>query len=308
MKLFFAMLVISPILFGCASVPEGVALGNPEQDATLKAFAVAPDQAGLFIYRNQSVSPEMWTDVRLDGTLLGNTSAMTYLYTPVAPGSHVITSSADITDSLELNIKPGTLAYVWQEVEISADSPQVIFHRMGEQDGRIGVLECELALSRATTQVIEVHVQADDPAWGGPLECRASNSFGIWHFLAPGTVDVQPAVSPLQITCTVPAGSEMEASVTAPAPGVREKVQEGAREGAATGTMVGAGAGVALGVAAAPVMGPALAVVLAVGSTFQGAELGGIIGALKTGDLTADDQLLYPSPIAVHIRRLSESN
>ena len=289
MKLFFAMLVISPILFGCASVPERVALGDPEQDATLKAFAVAPDQAGLFIYRNQSVSPEMWTDVRLDGT-------------------HAITSGANITDRLELDIKPGTLAYVWQEVEFSVDSPQVIFHRMGEQDGRIGVLECELALSRATTQVIEVHVQADDPAWGGPLECRASNSFGIWHFLAPGTVNVQPAVSPLQITCTVPAGSEMEASVTAPAPGVREKVQEGAREGAATGTMVGAGAGVALGVAAAPVMGPALAVVLAVGSTFQGAELGGIIGALKTGDLTADDQLLYPSPIAVHIRRLSESN
>lgn len=308
MKLSFAMLVISSILLGCASEPARVALGDPELDATLKAFAVAPDQAGLFIYRNQSVSPEFWTDVRLDGTLLGNTSAMTYLYTPVAPGNHVITSSAGDTDTLELDIKLGTLAYVWQEVEISADSPHVILHRMREQDGRIGVLECELAASTATTQIIEVHVQADDPAWGGPLECRASNSFGIWHFFAPGTVNVQPAVSPLQITCDVPAGSEMEASATVPVPGVRDKAQEGAREGASTGAKVGAGAGVALGVAAAPVMGPVFAVMLAVGSTFKGAELGGVIGALNTGDPTADDQLLYPTPIAIHIRRLSKSN
>ena len=308
MKLSIALLVISSILLGCVSEPARVALGDPEQDATLKAFAVAPDQSGLFIYRTQSVSPEIWTDIRLDGTRLGNTSAMTYLYTPVAPGNHVITSSPDNADALELHVEAGTLTYLWQEVEFSADAPQVRFHRVSEQDGRIGVLACELAASTATTQLIEVHVQADDPAWGDPLECRASNSFGIWHFFAPGTVNVQPAVSPLQITCTVPAGSEMEASATAPAPGVREKVQEGAREGAATGAKVGAGAGVALGVAAAPVMGPAIAFMLAVGSTFQGAELGGYIGALKTGGLTADDQLLYPSPIAIHIRRLSESN
>ena len=141
MKLSFVMLVISSILLGCASVPEGVALGDPEQDATLKAFAVAPDQAGLFIYRNQRDFPEVWTNVRLDGTMLGNTSAMTYLYTPVAPGNHVITSSTENTDTLELNIKAGTLAYVWQEVEIGADAPQVKFQRMREQDGRIGVLE-----------------------------------------------------------------------------------------------------------------------------------------------------------------------
>jgi hypothetical protein len=55
-------------------------------------------------------------------------------------------------------------------------------------------------------------------------------------------------------------------------------------------------------------MGPVFAVMLAVGSTFKGAELGGVIGALNTGDPTADDQLLYPTPIAIHIRRLSKSN
>jgi len=307
MKLSLTLLVISSILLGCASELGRVPLGDPEQDATLKAFAVAPDQAGLFIYRNQKI-PLVWTDVRLDGTPLGNTSAMTYLYTPVAPGNHVITSNVENTDTLELDIKAGTLAYVRQGVEIGVGSPQVKFHRMREQDGRVGVLECELAASTATTQVIEVQVQADDPAWGGPLECRASNSFGIWHFFAPGSVSVQSAVSPLQITCDVPAGSEMEASATAPAPGVRDKTQQGATKGASTGAKVGAGAGVALGVAAAPVMGPAFAVVLAVGSTFKGAELGGMIGALNTGEATVGDELLYPSPISIHIRRLPESN
>lgn len=306
MKLSFAILVISSILLGCASEPEKVVLGDPEQDAMLKAFTVAPDQAGLFIYRKQGFSRGVYTDVMLDGTLLGNTSVMTYLYTPVAPGNHVISSSAENSDTLELEIKAGTLAYVRQEVEVVVDPPQVVFHRMKEQDGRAGVLECKLAASVATTQVIEVRVEADDPAWGGPLECRASNSFGIWQFFAPGTVSVQPAVSPLKITCDVPAGSEMEASASRP--GTREKAREGAREGAATGATVGAGAGVALGVAAAPVMGPVFAVMLAVGSTFKGAELGGMIGALNTGEAMEGDELLYPSPISIHIRRLPESN
>lgn len=308
MKLFVAVLVISIIQFGCASVPVEVPMGDPQQDETLKTFAVAPDQAGLFVYRNQSLVMDVRTDVELDGTPLGQTAAMTYLYTPVAPGRHVVTSRAENIDTLAVDVEAGGLAYVWQEVETWADSPQVKLHRMGKDEGRSGVLECALAASKATTQAIEVQVEADDPAWAGPLECRASNSFGIWRFFAPGSVTVQPAVSPLHITCNVPAGSEMETSATAPAPGAHEKRQEAAEKGAAAGAKVGAGAGVALGVAAAPVFGPVFAVMLAVGTTFRGAELGGVIGAVSTGDLTADDQLLYPTPVAIHIRRMSESN
>lgn len=308
MKLHIAALIISMIQFGCASVPLEVPMGDPQQDAALKTFAVAPDGAGLYIYRNQSLVMDVRTDIQLDGTPLGQTAAMTYLYTPVAPGRHTVTSSADNADTLEVDVKPGALAYVRQEVEVWADSPQARLHRVREEEGRSGVLECGLAPSKATTQVIEVRVEADDPAWAGPLECQASNSFGIWQFSAPGTVSVQPAVAPLHLTCNVPPGSEMETSATATAPGAHERLQEAGRKGAATGAAVGAGAGVALGVAAAPVMGPLFAIVLGVGSAFRGAEIGGVMGVMSSGDLTADDELLYPSPIAIHIRRMATSN
>jgi len=218
----------------------------------------------------------------------------------------VISSSAENTDRLEVEIEAGAQVYVRQEVENWAESPQVRFYLVKEKEGRGGVRGCTPAMSQAMSQDIEVHVEADDPAWAGPLECQASNTFGIRPFSAPGTVTVQSAYSPLQINCKVPPGTQMETSATSP--GRNAKLEAGVRRGAAAGATLGAGAGAAMGLAGAPVMGPVFAVVLAVGSAFQGAELGGVIGALTTGELKADEKLRYPSPIAIHIRRMSESN
>lgn len=306
MKQFIFAFLISLILFGCASAPMSAPARDPQQDAELKEFTLAPENAGLFIYRNQNDYMDVRTDVWLDGTPLGQTVGKTYLYTPVAPGRHVITSNAGNTDMLRVDIKAGAMAYVRQEVEFGADPVQVEMYLMSEEQGRSDVLDCKPAKGRSATQDIEVRVEADDPAWAGPLECQASNTFGIWQFSAPGTVTVHPAFAPLNITCSVPAGSGMEASATVPSG--HKQLEEGSRKGAGTGAKVGAGAGLAMGVAAAPVMGPVFAVALAVGSTFQGAELGGMIGALNTGVRTWEDALLYPSPIAIHIRRMSEAD
>jgi hypothetical protein len=302
MKQFIAMLVMSLLQFGCASTPAP----DPLQDTIQKPYAVAPENASLYIYRKQSATADMRMDVRLDGTPLGHTDAMTYLHTPVAPGKHVISSSAENTDRLEVEIEAGATVYLRQEVESWAESPQVRFYLAGEEEGRSGVMEAIPAKSQTTTQDIKVHVSADDPVWAGPLECQVSNSFGVWSFAATGSVTVQSAYSPLHIICNVPPGSEMETSATAP--GRNEKLEAGVRRGAGAGATVGAGAGLAAGLAAAPVMGPVFAIVLAVGSAFQGAELGGVIGAVTTGELKADENLRYPSPIAIHIRRMSEEN
>jgi len=306
MKQFIATLLISLIPFGCASAPMSAPAEGPQQDTELTQLTVVPDNAGLYIYRNQTDYMGVRTDIWLDGTPLGQTTAKTYLYTPVAPGRHVITSNAGNTDTLGVDIKAGAMAYVRQEVEFGADPAQVRLYLVSEEEGRNDILDCKLIVGRSATQDIEVKVEADDPAWAGPLECQASNTFGIWQFTAPGTVTVHPAFAPLRITCSVPAGSEMEASATVRSG--HEKREEGSRKGAGTGAKVGAGAGVAMGLAAAPVMGPLFAVVLAVGSAFQGAEVGGMIGTLNSGVRTWEDALLYPSPIAIHIRRMSEAD
>jgi len=302
MKHIIATLVIGLIQFGCASAP----VGDPQQDAATKELTVAPDNAGLFIYRNETDYLGIGTDVWLDGTPLGQTTAKTYLYTPVAPGRHVITSNAGNTDTLEVEFKAGAMAFVRQEIQFGADPAQVELYLMSEDEGRKHIQDCKLLPGRSATQDIEVIVEADDPAWTGPLECQASNTFGIWQFSAPGTVTVHPAFAPLRFTCSVPAGSETEASAV-----VRSghaKIEEGSRKGAGTGAKVGAGAGLAAGLAAAPIMGPLFAVALVVGGAFQGAEVGGMIGALNTGVVGWDEALLYPSPIAIHIRRKSEAD
>jgi len=291
MKYWIAAFIFCATLPGCASVP----MGDPEQDAALKTYAVAPDQAGLFIYRDGIFGSAVKLDVQVDGTPLGQTAVMTYLYTPVTPGTHVVSSSAANTDSLEVDIEAGNVAYVRQGLEMG---PRVKLYLMSEDEGRQGVQACKLARSTPAQQAIEVRVVADDPAWSGPLECQASNTFGTWPFLAPGTVTVLPAANPLLITCRIPASSAMDPSTTAPS--TQESLLEKQRKGAATGAGAGAVAGAVLGAAAAPVMGPAVGIFLAVGSTFQGAELGGLVGAV-----TAGEWIVYPGPITLHIRNLS---
>jgi Protein of unknown function (DUF2846) len=292
----FAALFVGLSLLGCASVP----VEDAQRDAALKTFSIAPDQAGIFIYLNEFIGTAVKMEVWLDGVPLGQTMTKTYLYKSVAPGKHTITSIAENTDTLEVDIRAGSLAFIWQEPRMGFFRARTKLHLMNEAEGRAGVLSCRLAQSMALLQTIQVRVEADDPAWGGPLACQASNSFGSWQFVAPGDVTVEPSMSPLHIRCQV-AADAVAASATAPS--VPQAPAENARKGSTLGAQLGAGAGLALGVAAAPVMGPAFAVLLGLGSTLRGAELGGMVGAM-----TAGQGLVYPNPIAVHIQRQSSAD
>lgn len=149
--------------------------------------------------------------------------------------------------------------------------------------------------STQSTQTLEVLVQADAPAWSGPLPCKAANPSGEWQFDAPGAVTVRTSVSPLRVACTLPGGASSEPSVISARAG--SATREGAREGASAGAKVGGGVGAAAGIAAAPVMGPAFALLLVVGSAIRGAEIGGLVGAVSSGGGWE-----YPSPITLRIK------
>lgn len=148
----------------------------------------------------------------------------------------------------------------------------------------------------ARMQLVEVRVQADDPAWDAPLECIASNPAGRWNFIAPGTVEVLGSMAPMEIRCRAPAGAMLEQSSTRSR--ATAATREAAGQGAAAGAKIGAGAGAVLGVAAAPVMGPALAIVLVAGAAARGAQAGEVAGAMTSGI-----HMEYPSPIVLRIHR-----
>ena len=141
MKMQLLVIVIAFVLASCASVP----MGDARQDAALKTFSIPPDKAGVYVYRNESMGAAIKMDVEFDGQAIGQTAANTYLYKEVSPGRHTITSKAENTDSVEVDAKPGTLSYIWQEVKMGIMYARTKLHIVNELEGKKGVLETKLA-------------------------------------------------------------------------------------------------------------------------------------------------------------------
>lgn len=144
MKKFAAIAAIVLVVSGCASVP----MGDAKQDAALKTFTVTPGKAGIYIYRNESMGAAVKMDVAVDGQPIGQTASKTYLFKEVAPGKHVVTSSAENTDTLEVDAKSGTLSYVWQEVKMGLLYARTKLHLVPESEGKKGVQETTLAVTK----------------------------------------------------------------------------------------------------------------------------------------------------------------
>ncbi len=141
MKQILATAVLALSLVGCASVN----MSDAKQDAALKTFAVSPDKAGIYIYRNESMGAVAKMTVELDGQPIGQTAAKTYLYKEVAPGKHTLTSKAENDSTLEVDAKPGTLLYVWQEVKMGFFSARSKLQLVDAAEGQKGVKETKLA-------------------------------------------------------------------------------------------------------------------------------------------------------------------
>jgi hypothetical protein len=138
-------LLISIALVGCASVP----MDDPKLDATAKTFQAPPaDKAGIYIYRNEAIGGSIKMAVFVDGKSIGDTAAKTYFYKELAPGKHTVESKSENSDLIEVDLKPGTLAFVWQEVKMGVMYARTKLHLVGEQEGKKGVQESKLAVIR----------------------------------------------------------------------------------------------------------------------------------------------------------------
>ena len=120
-------------------------MGDANQDAAAKTFVAPKDAAAVYIYRNESMGAAVKMDVEVDGKLIGQTAANTFLYKVIAPGKHTITSTAENTSTVEIDAKPGTLHYVWQEVKMGLMYARTKLHLVDETQGKNGVIETKLA-------------------------------------------------------------------------------------------------------------------------------------------------------------------
>ena len=144
MSKLLSTMFLSLALVGCASVP----MGDTKMDQAAKTFQVPSDKAGIYVYRNESMGAAVKMDVIIDGQNIGESAAKTYFYKEVAPGKHTVTSKAENTDTVEVDLKPGSMAFIWQEVKMGIMFARTKLHLVSEQEGKKGVMETQLAVSK----------------------------------------------------------------------------------------------------------------------------------------------------------------
>ena len=108
---------------------------------------MAQDKAALYIFRNEGMGAGVKMDVLIDGAPVGQTAAHTFIYKEVAPGKHSITSKSENTDTIEIDAKPGTLTYVWQEVKMGVLYARTKLSVVSDFQGKKGVQESKLQWS-----------------------------------------------------------------------------------------------------------------------------------------------------------------
>ena len=134
-------LLAASLATGCASVN----MADPAQDAARKAFVAPAGKAGVYIYRNESMGSAIKMPVTINGQMVGQTAANTYLYKEVEPGKLKIESLTEGKENkIEVEAQPGTLIYIWQEVKMGLWAAASKLHLVTPEVGQKGVKETKL--------------------------------------------------------------------------------------------------------------------------------------------------------------------
>ncbi|KMY66144.1 hypothetical protein AAU61_19230 [Desulfocarbo indianensis] len=137
------IVILISLVSGCASVP----MATPEEDASAKQFIPNKDKSSIYLYRNESFGGAIPVTVSLDGKVAGQTGPMTYFMWQVDPGKHDIQSMAENNVNLSLEAEAGQIYFVWQEIKMGVFMARTILHKVDDEEGRKGVLECKRAQS-----------------------------------------------------------------------------------------------------------------------------------------------------------------
>ena len=131
------------LVSGCATAPPAA---SPPAGGAEPLFRVAAHEAGVYIIRSERVGGAIPLDVLIDGKHLGATVARSYLYAVVTPGRHSVESRGDIRHVLDVEMKPGTITYLSQVVELTyLSSPRTRLRAVHEAQGREWVMELKAA-------------------------------------------------------------------------------------------------------------------------------------------------------------------
>lgn len=88
--------------------------------------------------------------VSLDERILGKTAAHTYFFLTLEPGPHSITSEAENTSTLKVDMEAGQEYYVWQEVKMGLLYARNKLQLVTSERGQEGVLKSKRIANPST--------------------------------------------------------------------------------------------------------------------------------------------------------------
>jgi hypothetical protein len=132
-------LAVTVLASGCASVP----MATPEQDSAAKTFAVKPGMANIYVYRNESMGAAIKMPVVLNGKLVGDTGARTFLLMEVGPGDYTLVSKTENDSTVAVKAMAGRNYFVWQEVKMGMMAARSQLQLVDDATGKAGVAECK---------------------------------------------------------------------------------------------------------------------------------------------------------------------
>jgi PBP1b-binding outer membrane lipoprotein LpoB len=125
---------------GCASVQ----MAAPEMDTSAKSYAVKPNKANIYVYRNEVFGAAIKLPVLLNGRAVGDTASKTFMLLEVDPGSHTVVSKSENDAVLKVDAAAGRNYFIWQEVKMGMLQAGSMLHLVDEVTGKAGVAECKL--------------------------------------------------------------------------------------------------------------------------------------------------------------------
>jgi Protein of unknown function (DUF2846) len=139
-KIIVLIVLFLFVLTGCASVPTTTL--DPQTVAT--EFQPPEDKASLFIYRSESFGGAVPLRVSVNDKILGQDAAKTYFWLKLSPGEYTITSLAEDTSNVTMQLNAGKNYFVWQEIKMGMWSPRSQLHVVDESTGRAAIQDCAL--------------------------------------------------------------------------------------------------------------------------------------------------------------------
>ena len=133
-------LLLAALASGCASVP----MATPERDSTAKSFAVKPDKANIYVYRNETMGAAIKMPIVLNGRLVADTGSKTFLLLEVPPGKHTIVSKTETDSTLMINAAAGRNYFIWQEVKMGMFAARSALQQVDDATGKAAIAECKL--------------------------------------------------------------------------------------------------------------------------------------------------------------------